>query len=87
MMELRIRSQSREELVIAGDIKCCKMYVDDSTWYIYNTYCGNKTLIGGYASRERALEVIDKIENHCFSSAIGEDNYKIMATVYKMPKE
>lgn len=81
-MELWIRSQNRNELI---PIK--EELIQASNCIIYQ---GN--IIGGYKSKERALEVLDEITEHLDYLNIGnidrvdEKGFRV-STIYYMPKE
>ena len=74
-MELWIRSQDKEDLKKAEHIGVFneKIYVNG---YEENGYC-----IGTYKSKERALEVLDEIQN------ILIDYSKMSRVVYQMPED
>lgn len=87
-MELWIRSQDKEQL-----IKPIGFYYDYQqekhhiTCYTENDYYW----VGIYKSKERALEVLDEIQDHILN--LGETvlnygkEYKTYGRVYEMPKE
>lgn len=79
-MELWVRSQNKEDLMKAENIGVFneKIYVNG---YEENGYC-----IGTYKTKERALEVLDEIQEMDFKS---NSNVKLTSYgyVYEMPKE
>lgn len=88
-MELWIRSQDKETLVKVNDISIemnmIYGYFDKSTEYEH---------LGSYATKERAIEVIDEIEQRLIdlqTLEIAPDFYKVckrcLDIVYEMPKE
>ena len=98
-MELWIRSQDRESLV-----KVDNLYISVGNYICYyvekgkevpNTYYRPSGELGRYATKERALEVLDEIQN-IFSLKIENKSYdeadlvlkaKMLNSVYEMPKE
>ena len=91
-MELWIRSQDRETLMLANhlDIYC----LGDGTPEYYIEECGVD--MGCYKNKERALEILDDIEDKLINCAfakkqngLGEvlDFMPNSIYVYKMPKE
>ena len=101
-MELWIRSQDKEALIKVDKIfywnTCPEMpsagkhYLGNKEW-IGNT---DYTKLGEYATKERALEVLDEIQKqiyNCGKSVIETDdngipsNLKYYSNVYEMPKE
>jgi len=97
-MELWIRSQNRESLVLVKSIwledTSSVVYTDD-----YTLWCnsgGDGSQLGSYATEERALEVLDDIEQLLmftqgtgFSDFDGNALYNVNnnLAVYEMPKE
>lgn len=60
-MELWIRSQDKTKLVKSNFLS---LFLSDANWYIYtNTNIGEPFSIGKYKTKERALEVLDEIQN------------------------
>ena len=87
-MELWIRSQNKEGLMQIDNI-CC---MENRIVFIALTRPGRITL-GTYKSRERALEVLDDIENFLLGNskpvvksvcAISRNSENL---IYEMPKE
>lgn len=91
-MELWIRSQDREVLTKVVDI-----YKDADTNEIWSkSSFGIKNCLGIYATKERALEVLDEIQKYIadsFSRQEAEQFFGGFGTtrkskvVYEMPKE
>lgn len=85
-MNLWIRSQDKEKLVKVNDIaiemNMIYGYFDKNTEYEH---------LGSYATKERALEVLDEIQyllnnNFCYSKEL--DQYiTYNNAIYEMPKE
>lgn len=86
-MELWIRSQDKKVLII-----CSKLYVG-------GTY-GNEIIeedmcsLGKYRSKERALEVLDEIDEFIdlfqrngFENVLSDDGVHPKHTIYKMPEK
>lgn len=93
-MDLWIRSQNKKELIPNP-----KLGIDqcENRYYIVDRYnFENAFILGEYKSKERALEVLDEIENHLINSSfakktngLGEvkDIIPNPLFVYEMPKE
>ena len=87
-MELWIRSQDKEKLVKANDIaiemNMIYGYFDKNTEYEH---------LGSYATKERALEVLDEIQNFMLCNreygytANVYINELAKCYIYEMPKE
>ena len=96
-MDLWIRSQDRECL-LKTDIVMMEVITKNEEYWIcagYDMYDPCK-VFGVYHSKERALEVLDEIENHLINSSfakkingLGEvkDIIPNPLFVYEMPKE
>lgn len=60
-MELWIRSQDREKIVKSSYLS---LFLSDTTWFIYtDTNTGEPFDIGKYKTKEKALEILDEIQN------------------------
>ena len=93
-MDLWIRSQNKKELIPNP-----KLGIDqcENRYYIVDRYnFENAFILGEYKSKERALEVLDEIENHLINSSfakktngLGEvkDIIPNPLFIYEMPKE
>ncbi len=93
-MNLWIRSQNKKELIPNP-----KLGIDqcENRYYIVDRYnFENAFILGEYKSKERALEVLDEIENYLINSSfakrtniLGEvkDFIPNPLFVYEMPKE
>ena len=93
-MDLWIRSQNKKELIPNP-----KLGIDqcENRYYIVDRYDFERAFIlGEYKSKERALEVLDEIENHLINSSfakktngLGEvkDIIPNPLFVYEMPEE
>jgi hypothetical protein len=74
-MELWIRSQDRMTLCKRNNI-----YIDDE--FVSPYYIKDDTLtLGKYSTKERALEILDEIQN------ILETRNDVSQMVYEMPKD
>ena len=65
-MELWIRSQDKESLTKVSNIslkEIRKPYTNEFGYYGIGTYYDNLQVLGKYATKERALEVLDEIQN------------------------
>ena len=78
-MELWIRSQDRTELFHPTSIWMVK---DENS--VYCQYGLNKTCIAIYKSEERALEVLDEIQDKIWSL---NECPQGTSNIYQMPKE
>ena len=76
-MELWIRTQDRKRLLKMNDII---FYERNGHYYIAKCYEDN---LASYKSKERALEVLDEIQDLINDIA---DN-KMVGCIYEMPKE
>lgn len=74
-MELWIRSQDKECLTKVGHLFVSR----------YNTIKQDDDIdLGSYETKERALEVLDEIQNILAKRYLGYPNYE---GIYEMPKE
>lgn len=82
-MELWIRSQNKGALI--------KVEMLGNTDGTIKSYLGNnQTVLGTYKSNERALEVLDEIQNMFGCCLKANDNNQICGTstyVYEMPED
>lgn len=98
-MELWIRSQDKEKLIKCNDIAISTDSEDGKTigYKIVGYFDKNTEYedLGIYETKERALEVLDEIQN-IFSLNIKNKNYdeadlflkaKMLDSCYEMPKE
>lgn len=76
-MELWIRSQDKECLVKISNIQ----YVYKNYIHGLGTYYDNLKILGEYKTKERALEVLDEIQNYILLPNTDNSAY-----VYKMPE-
>ncbi len=81
-MDLWIRSQNREVLTKVNNLVVEEFAEDE---YIIKNYPNGSIWngLGTYKTKERALEVLDEIENVLYNVQMG---YEKLST-YKMPKE
>lgn len=77
-MELWIRSQEKTRLIKVNNILAYKF--DDGS---YGIQINGECFVGDYATKERALEVLDRIQDLLQNSYVGNSN----RVVYEMPKE
>ena len=88
-MELWIRSQDKESLTKVSNIQ----YSFINTCHFIGTYYDNLKILGTYKTKERALEVLDEIENKINLINLGHDIGSPMidlnnpSYIYRMPKE
>ena len=91
-MELWIRSQDKEELVKCERITFIDNILDSET--ISYRMLANNVYIGSYATKERALEVLDEIEKKLSGIEVteitnksgGNMNNIYPIIIYKMPE-
>lgn len=81
-MELWIRSQSKEKLVKVNEIKY-EEYKNVLMDYPIAAIIINDKIVQEYKSKERALEILDEIQDLLQNAYIGCSN----RIVYKMPKD
>ena len=98
-MDLWIRSQDREDLILVDEYLSIEETNYEYTYannphqrpfYIESSNC----MLGFYATKERALEVLDEIENALLNKWANNvkyeehyDDEKPSSLVYKMPEE
>ena len=91
-MDLWIRSQDKESLTKVSNIQ----YTFHNDLHVIGTYYDNLKALGKYKSKERALVVLDDIQDRMLKSAfakkingLGEELDLIPNNllIYKMPKE
>lgn len=91
-MELWIRSQSKEKLVKVNEIKY-EEYKNVLMDYPIAAIIINDKIVQEYKSKERALEVLDEIQNKINLINLGHDfgspmiDLKNPTYIYQMPKE
>lgn len=96
-MDLWIRSQDRESLTKVSDVeytyKKGDLYTDVRGKHYIGTYYHNLKILGEYKSKERAIEVLDEIQNKINLINLGHDfgspmiDLKNPTYIYQMPKE
>lgn len=87
-MDLWIRTQNKKALIKVNELFIVKSYKD----YMITNYpmdYPNDDVNGGlnlgiYKTKERALEVLDEIQEYIQHDCIDRD---FVATIYEMPKE
>ena len=89
-MELWIRSQDREKLVLTKGFETQHTNYDGGC-QIFAVWENNYQMVGKYKTKERALEVLDEIQERIIEldkaviySHVSEEDY---LNVYEMPKE
>ena len=78
-MELWVRSQDKECLINISNIQ----YVYKNNMHGLGTYYDNLKILGTYKTKERALEVLDEIQDLLQNAYVGGSN----RIVYQMPAE
>ena len=102
-MDLWIRSQDRKSLIKVTNIEYTyqegNLYTDVRGKHHLGTYYDNLKILGTYNSKERALEVLDKIQNLLDASNRVEGKtgsyefldlktkVNMLSCVYEMPRE
>ena len=82
-MDLWIRSQDKEDLIKARNIRYWgENQIAVNIWTSYNNI--NYVVVGEYATKERALEVLDEIQRHLVIINDKNDN---LFYAYQMPIE
>ena len=85
-MELWIRSQDRQDLIKVGELFATTNLLNNDDWEIVTIANENNTChLGKYKTKERALEILDKIQQLIVEYSQSLD-YKIVP-IYEMPKE
>lgn len=90
-MDLWIRSQNKELLMKSPELRYNQKENDHSI-LAYDTL-GVYRILGTYETKERALEVLDEIQNKINLINLGHDfgspmiDLKNQAYIYQMPKE
>lgn len=92
-MELWIRSQDKMNLVkvrqIGVNYQDNKQIIANYTPELYENSGGYYELLGTYKTKERALEVLDEIQNMLYGGLKATNNNQLAGTtsiVYQMPK-
>ena len=62
-MELWIRSQDKERIIKTNQLDVMELYTDVDPRYNHFGVYANDYLVGEYKSKERALEILDEIQN------------------------
>ena len=84
-MELWIRSQDKEKLVLTKGFETQHTNYDGGC-QIFAVWENNYQMVGKYKTKERALEVLDEIQNMLEDEWDYKDRFS-MCRVYEMPKE
>lgn len=79
-MGIWIRSQDREILAECNDLIASPS--ENNGFYIYADSKGEKVYLGGYSTREKALKVLDLIQQ-----CIESDETSRYYTVFQMPQD
>ena len=84
-MELWIRSQDKTQLIKVNNVYLDNEFVD--IFYI----CENGISLGKYKTKERALEILDEIQEldieHNPNIKTNGYGYSVFRIIYEMPKE
>lgn len=93
-MDLWIRSQDRQKLVKVKTIEILDHHANNTKEYVCTAININYEQFASYKSKERALEVLDDIQDVMLNEVKGENhltdiNYKHCngIVLYQMPKE
>lgn len=85
-MELWIRSQDKERLIKVSNVQYTyrkgDLYSDVRGKHYIGTYYDNLEILGEYATKERAIEVLDEIQDLLQNAYIGNAH----RIVYQMPE-
>ena len=85
-MELWIRSQDKESLTKVSNVEYTykegDLYTDVRRKHYIGTYYDNLKILGEYKTKERALEVLDEVQDLLQNAYIGNAN----RIVYQMPE-
>lgn len=77
-----IRSQNKYILANVNSFRICKCDIDGDVYYsIHGHYDGHEQSLGYYSTKEKALEVLDYIQNEIQSNVYDEQ------TVFEMPND
>lgn len=88
-MNLWVRSQDKECLINISNIQ----YVYKNNMHGLGTYYDNLKILGTYKTKERALEVLDEIQDKINLIDLGHDfgspmiDLKNPAYIYQMPEK
>ena len=84
-MELWIRSQDKRQLLKVND----GLYIANGFTDTDDTFIGIKNVghVGRYAEEERALEVLDEIQEKMYNQANGNYHNGYYSRLYEMPEE
>ena len=89
-MELWVRSQDKECLTNISNIQ----YVYKNNMHGLGTYYDNLKILGTYKTKERAIEILDEIQDELISSDFIpiEKNEEVVLTcgsarIYEMPED
>lgn len=84
-MELWVRSQDKERLIKVSNVQYTyrkgDLYSDVRGKHCIGTYYDNLEILGEYATKERALEVLNEIQNYILLPNTDNSAY-----VYNMPE-
>lgn len=83
-MNLWVRSQDKERLVKVSNVQYTyrkgDLYSDVRGKHYIGTYYDNLEILGEYATKERAIEILDEIQNYILLPNTDNSAY-----VYQMP--
>ena len=89
-MELWIRSQDKGVLTKANNLIVLSNNIDDTSFSIKNYEQDDSTNLGIYKTKERALEILDEIQEldtNKKNIIVSHHFDKITKITYEMPKE
>ena len=93
-MELWIRSQDKKNLVkirqISLNYQNNKQIIANYTPELYENSGGYYELLGTYKTKERAIEILDEIQNMLYAGLKATNNNQLAGTtsiVYQMPEK
>lgn len=86
-MDLWVRSQDKERLIKVSNVQYTyyrkgDLYSDVRGKHYIGTYYDNLEILGEYATKERALEVLNEIQRYILLPNIDNSTY-----VYQMPEK
>ena len=79
-----IRTQNKKALIKVNELFIVKHYEDYMIMDYPNDNVNSGLNLGVYKTQERALEVLDEIQEYIQHDCIDRD---FVATIYQMPKE
>lgn len=93
-MELWIRSQDKTGLIKVSNVQYTyrkgDLYSDIRGKHYIGTYYDNLEILGEYATKERALEILEEIQErikHINKFSLVNEDYECDDCVYQMPEK